>query len=597
MFFTKYDPLTPEYVEEQVKAAGKASGDSCPCLKGLKFAVKLDGEYAPAKLEYDIKDEQELIVTENDATYTAPYSAITQGPITILTHLIPGSSRGWHLVIDRRSWAVTAFETWFGITVPVGLDLFGQKTEPDYYRDIPREIQREYYFGWLDMGDNEKPAKLHTNTNRIEGRGLYWKYDNGYEILTFNPSVVCTTFTELGGEQGGITVTNPADYIRIDDENYIYARWEVEFSGKMWIEVMNFFDFTAAGMEFGFEKDNSLSYKLHRAELELTGDVAHLETITYAGDKARPMASTLGKKKGGRYSYRPMDIDVPMPREEAMAHAERAKAVFGGRNIMDSGNNMAYKFDLVGKKFKIWSDNEKYAQAPWSGEKGKPWEYQFVDNTTLKWRFGGRKWQEDQYRCFEPDKDLYFFAHLMTGDPDFSMVAHIIDLRNGLATTIKTGIGNWQSEWEAGANVFFGTHDLGNVKAPFARRHQFTDELLGRAFAWAYSDTMNSIHVYSSPESYSWTIFGEDNCGGATWSSPCFYIKLRPEVYLFQWVEEKCNGSQGLVVMNRKIQHDGGFFYGVSHNGLMINITGAFMRELGKFEIKKYFDRVDGIKY
>lgn len=595
MFFTNYDPLTTELVEEKVQAAGRAAGESCGCLAGLKFIARLEGEYAPAKLEYDIKDEKELVVTENDATYTAPYAAISQGPITLLTHLIPGSSRGWHLIIDRRTWAVTAFETWFGITVPVGADLFGTKG-PDYYRDIPREIQREYYFGWLDKGDNEKPEKLHTTTNRIEGRGLHWDFDNGYELLTFFPSVTCCTLTELGKAQGSITVTNPADYIRIDDENYIYARWEVEFSGKMWIELLNFFDFTAAGVDFGFEEDNSLTYRLHRAELELTGDAAHLEQITSFGDKERPMAA-MHKAKGWRYAYRPMDIDVPMTRKEALAHAAEKRMLFGeGRNIMASGNNLAENFDLVGKKFKVWADNEKYAAAPWSGEKGTPWEYWFVDETTLKWRYGGRRWHEERYKCFEPDKDLYFFGHLLTGDPDYSMVAHVIDLKNGLATTIKTGIGNWQSEWEAGANVHFGTVEYGDLKAPFARRHHFTDELLGHCFAWAYSEVMSSIHVYSSPESSSWTIFSSDNSGGATWSSPCFYIKLRPDVYLFQWVEEKCNGSQGLVVMNRKIQHDGGFFYGVSHNGLSLNITGAFMRELGYFDIKKYFDRVPGIK-
>ena len=329
MFFTNYNPLTPEYVEEKAKAIGAAVGGGCGCLKGMKFDVKLEGQFAPAKLAYEIKDEKELVVTENDATYTAPYTAISQGPITIMTHLIPGCSRGWHLVIDRRTWAVTAFETWFGITVPVGMDLFGMKKEPDYYRDIPREIQREYYFGWLDMGNNEKP-KFHTTTNRIEGRGLHWKYDCGYEFLTFNPSQYCTTLSELGTAQGGITVTNPADYIRIDDENYIYARWEVEFSGKMWIEVMNFFDFTAAGLEFGFEKDDSLTYNMHRAELDLTGDAAHLEQINSFGDKERPLASTMGQKKGGRYAYRPMDIDVPMPREEALAHAAERQMIFGG---------------------------------------------------------------------------------------------------------------------------------------------------------------------------------------------------------------------------------------------------------------------------
>ncbi len=62
MFFTKFDPLTPEYVEENAKAIGRAAGDSCPCLKGMKFTVKLEGEFAPKKLSYEITDKNELIV-------------------------------------------------------------------------------------------------------------------------------------------------------------------------------------------------------------------------------------------------------------------------------------------------------------------------------------------------------------------------------------------------------------------------------------------------------------------------------------------------------------------------------------------------------
>lgn len=589
MFFTKFDPLTTAYVDEKVIGHGAASGASCPCLKGLQFTARLEGEYAPTELKYHILDKKNLTVTENGTSYDAPYAAVTQGELTILTHTIPGTSRGWHLVIDRRTWACTAFETWFGITVPVGADLFGTR-QPDHYRDIPREVQRQYYFGWLDKGDNEKPARLHTTTNRLEGRGLHWKYDCGYELLTFNPSVVCTTFTELNREKGNITMTNPADFIRIDDEYYIYARWDVEFSGKMWLEVMNFFDMAAVGVELGFEEDNSLTYRLHRAQLDVTGDVAHLEKITVFGDKEPPMAA-LKNVKGARCSYRPMDIDVPMPREEALQHARESQHIFGGgQNIMASGNNLPRCYDLVGRKFKVWPDNEKYAQAPWSGKRDKAWEYQILSNDTLKWRCGGRIWHEEKYVCFQPDKNLYFFSHMLEGDPDFAMVSQIVDFDNALTTTVRCGIGNWHSEWESGATVAFGTLEYGDLKAPFARRHQFTDELVGHSFAWAYSETMSSIHVYSSPESYSWTIFQGDNSGGSTWSSPCFYIKLRPQVYLFQWVEENCNGSQGLVIMNRKTQHDGGFFYGVSHNGLMLNTTGAFMRELGKFDIMKYFE-------
>ena len=47
MFFTKFDPLTKEYVDEKIGAAPAPAGQSCPCLAGLKFAVKLEGEFAP----------------------------------------------------------------------------------------------------------------------------------------------------------------------------------------------------------------------------------------------------------------------------------------------------------------------------------------------------------------------------------------------------------------------------------------------------------------------------------------------------------------------------------------------------------------------
>ncbi|NMA24511.1 MAG: hypothetical protein GX936_02470, partial [Clostridiales bacterium] len=302
MFFTDFNPMTEAEISRKIAAKSKADGPECSLLAGWSFKVRLEGEYAPAQLEYTIQEDGRLTVSENGINYNTPYSAIALGRVVLLTHLIPGTSRGWHLIIDTRTYALTAFETWFGIEVPVGGDLFGMR-EPTGTRRIPREIQRHYHFGWSDFGTNQKPEKLHTMTNGIEGRGLHWQYDNGYELLTFFPSVVCSTLVELSDPRGGITMANPSDYIRIDDEFYIYARWEVEFSGKMWIEVLNFFELKAAGVEFGFGEDDELTYALHTAELEITGDAAHMEQITSFGDKEPPMAMLKGK--GARYAYRP----------------------------------------------------------------------------------------------------------------------------------------------------------------------------------------------------------------------------------------------------------------------------------------------------
>ena len=180
---------------------------------------------------------------------------------------------------------------------------------------------------------------------------------------------------------------------------------------------------------------------------------------------------------------------------------------------------------------------------------------------------------------------------MLTGDPDFANLTHAVDFTNGLATTVRARIGSWRSWWEVGSEVRFGTLQYGDLAAPFARRHHFTDDLVGRCYAWSYSKMLNSIHMYSAPESYSWTILREDGSGGPTWSSPCWFVKLRPDAYLFQWVEENCNGKQGLVVINPRILHDGGFFFGVGTEGLSLNTTGAYGRELGRCDILKYFGK------
>ncbi|NLA85808.1 MAG: hypothetical protein GX847_00695 [Clostridiales bacterium] len=591
MFFIEFNPMTEPEVNKKVMAKSRADGSQpLAVLAGLSFKACLEGDFAPAQLEYKIHDASRLTVIENGTGYDTLYSAITLDRVVLLTHLIPGTSRGWHLVIDTKTFALTAFETWFGIEVPVGGDLFGMR-EPNGTRQIPREIQRHYHFGWADLGTNAKPDKLHTTTNRLEGRGLHWQYDNGYELLTFFPSVVCSTLVELSDPRGGITMTNPSDYIRIDDEFYVYSRWEVEFNGKMWIEVLNFFDLKATGVEFGFGEDDELTYSLHTAVLEITGDAAHLEQITSFGDKEPPMAMLKGK--GARYAYRPKDIDIPMTKEEAHRHAAEAQSIFetGGPNIMASGNNLPIVDYLAGKKFTVRLDGEKHTAAPWAGTREPVYEYDVVSKDILKWRVPGGTWQEEKYTAFEPAKDLILFSHMLTGDPDFANVTQAVDFSNGLATTVRAQVGSWHSEWEIGAYAKFGVLEYGDIVPPFARRHHFTTDLVGKSYAWAYSDTMSSIHVYSSPESYSWTIFQDNNSGGATWSSPCFFIKLREDAYLFQWVEENCNGSQGLVVFNPYILHDGGFFFGVGHTGLRLNITGAYARSLGSFNIMKYFDK------
>lgn len=591
MFFKEYDPLTPEEVYRKLDTHRRPDGGS-ERMAGLAFALRLEGAYAPAQLDYEFLDDRTLRCTENGVSYEAPYGAVRLGEVWFFSHLVPGTDRGWHCVLDRRTGAVTAFETWFGIEVPTGTDPMGMAPPVGETMAIPREVQRQYSFGWADFGDNARPERLHGTTNRLEGRGLHWRYSDGYEILSFFPSVLCSTVVELGEKAGGITVAHPTDYLRIDDETFILCRGEAEFSGRLWIEVVNFLDCRAVGLTLGIGEDDGFVYAFHSASLTITGDCAHLEAISDYGETLLPSRSTVDAR-GGRYTYRPKRFRKPADHAEALRLAREHSVILEENNLnrMASKNGLAATDFLVGKQFSVKPDCAPQTVSPWAGNCSLVYEYDVLSASRLRWRASGGEWQEEKYICFEPARGLFLFSHMLTGDPDFANLTHAVDFTNGLATTVRAQIGSWRSWWEVGSEVCFGTLQYGDLVPPFARRHHFTDDLVGRCYAWSYSKMLNSIHVYSAPESYSWTILREDGSGGPTWSSPCWFVKLRSDAYLFQWVEENCNGKQGLVVINPHILHDGGFFFGVGTEGLSLNTTGAYGRELGRCDILKYFGK------
>ncbi len=588
MFFKEYTELTAEEVYAKLDA-GRAPEGSAADLTGLAFSARLEGEFAPKQLDYEFLDAKTLRCTENGRTFTAPYGAACLGEVALFSHLVPGTDRGFHCVLDRRSGAVTVFETWFGTVVATGVDHMN-RAEPLGSKSVPREVQRQYSFGWADRGDDVKPEKLHGTTNRLEGRGLHWNYSTGYEILSFFPSVLCATVVELGEKQGGITVAHPTDFLRIDDEYYILCRGEVEFSGKLWIELVSFMDCAAVGLELGIGEDDAFVYRFHSAKLTITGDCAHLEAIADYGEELTPAASA-GTGRGARYAYRPKNFTKPADREETLRIARENPMILARNdaNHMASRNGLPPSDMLVGKRFSVKPDCAPHTASPWAGDGSVVYEYDVLTADRLRWRMNAGEWQEEKYLCFEPARGIAFFSHMVTGDPSFANLTHAVDFTDGLSTTIRAQIGSWRSYWEVGSQVSFGTIEYGDLVPPFARRHHFTDELVGRSYAWSYGKMLNSIHVYSSPESYSWTIFRPDGSGGPTWSSPCYYIKLRSDAYILQWAEENCNGKQGLVVINPQLLHDGGFFYGVGTDGLLLNSTGAFGRELGRCDILKYF--------
>lgn len=561
MFFYKYTKLTSDQITKKLAGTPVARCASQVSQaftdKGARVVLDDGGE-----LKYDFFCKSRLSLAENGGeSVECPYLTLEMGEIVLLTHLIPGTQRGWNVVFDFRTHLVTAFEIWFS-----------------GYSDN-REVQRQIHYGWADFFGGEPPKERHALTNRLEGKGFWWRDDMGSETLTFFPSVIYSTFVETNHPRGGITICAPSDYIRINDHLFIYSRVEAEFSGVFVLEVINLFRIEKIGIRLGFDDNDELDYAMYTARGRITGQAASFEAMNNYGTQLQyEEHMDVKPDKGWRPVYRPGKLHESMTKGQVEEAVARDCSIFRGGSIMAGSNNMELSERLVGLKFTVRLDD------------GPAFDYAVSDISHLRWSPAGEeRWHDEVYQAFEPAEKLILFSHMLTGSADHRNFTIAADFSNGLVTCVDAHIGNWRTDWEVGHKARFGILETEGVTPPLVRRHGFTTELVGSSFTWTYGDSMSSVHVYSSPESYSWTIFMPDYAGGMTWSSPCFYVKLREDAYLFSWVEETCNGNQGIMVFNPRTMHDGGFFFGVSPSGLSLTSLGAVARTAGSFDIMPYF--------
>ncbi|NLV50455.1 MAG: hypothetical protein GXY20_07170 [Clostridiales bacterium] len=568
-FFDTYTPLSEEQIRQKltpVPSPACASASWCG-LNGKSIKIILDD--GPV-LEYTFTRDT-LRLTEGGARpVEAPYAAKELEGIILLTHMIPDTVRGYNVVIDSGTNLVTAFEVWF-----CGF-------EPD-----KREVWRHCMQGYVDTG-GPAPEKRHGLTNRIEGTGTHWIDDNGREMLYFFPSVIWSSYVELSNPRGGITITAPSDYYKISDKYYIYSRSEQEYSGCFTLEVIDLFTVRHIGVRLGFDLNDALDYTMYSGSGEVTGRCTNLEPLTDYGtenpfdEKRREKFRQEGK--GSRPSYRPRFMHKDYTKEEVDEIIRKNLRCFKGRTIMTSANTLEPCGYMTGKRFNLRYDN------------GLVWEYDILDASRLKWRLEGESdWHEEVYQGIEPSKDIILFSHVCTGSDPLRNPTHAVDFSNGLTTCVDARLGNGRKPWEVGHEAYFGILDMdGGPTPPVTARHGFTTELVGKAYSWVYGEHMQSIHVYSTPESYSWTIMLQKNTGGFMWSSPCLYVKLREDAYLMSWTEDACNGNQGTFILNPWIMHDGGFFFGIGDTDgqpdVHLNPLGAYARPLAGYDLMRFFE-------
>ena len=568
-FYDKHTALTLEQISEKLTPAPapKCASPGWKGLEGRELKLVQDNGLI---LRYSFGKDT-LTLCENDGEQIeAPYAARKLEGFVLVSHMIPGTVRGYELILEEKRGLTAVYEVWFG------------GFEPD-----KREVWREYSFGYIDNGA-EPPTERYTLTNRIEGTGTHWLDDNGKEMLYFFPSVIWSAFVELSDPRGGITITAPSDFFQVDDRFYIYSRVEQEYSGGFTLEIIDMMTVRHVGVRLGFDVNDELDYQLYEGKGEWIGRSTNLEILTDYGKKIpfseQHLKALAAAGKGARPSYRPRFMHKDYSEEEVEEIIRTNTRLFKGTSIMTSRNTMEVTEYMAGKSFRLKYDD------------GPTWEYEITDKNHLRWKTDeDREWHEELYEGFEAAKDLVIFAHICTGSRPLRCPTHCVDFSNGLATCVDAQVGNGRKPWEVGHKAVFGVLEMeGGPVPPVTRRHGFTRELLGKAYAWTYGEHMQSIHCYTSPESYSWTIILAGNTGGFMWSSPCLYVKLREDAYLMSWTEDACNGNQGIFILNPRLMHDAGFFFGIGDTegtpDLHLHAMGAFARPLAGFDLDRFYE-------
>jgi hypothetical protein len=575
----KYTKLTEKQIARKLGATvngPKSVSGFSDVLAGKSLKIVTDNGLA---LSYSFKSKNKLTLSENSETpIDAGYGALTLKQMVFFSHMVPGTLKGYNIFVDFDTNLVTVFEVWF----------CGGKDSQDQVLD-DREVQRQIYFGYVDIAGQNPPKERHHTTNRIVGKGMHWKQDTGIETLEFYTSVVSSNFVELTRHKDPLSFCSPSDYVLVNDNVFIYDRTECEFSGIMTLFVADLFTETQTGVRLGFCEKDELEYYMFRGTGKGVGHLTRLEPFDEHGEYIslgmRPQSQKAAR--GQRAVYRPYRDFVGISEEEMHKAAEKSTVAFpwdpdsAREEVSGSMEANAPPLSelLAGKGFILRYDHE-----------GPVWEYRVAGRKTLQWRNEGEtEWRTESYRAFEFDEKLIFFSHMHGGSRPRQNVKIALDLTNGLTTCIVSRMGTAYHANEISYQTFFGVAEMEGIRAPRYVRHGFTNELVGKGFTRAYSDTLASMHLYTTPHSASWTIYTEDQTLGMQWSAPCIYVKLRDGVYLFNQHEDAGTANETCIAINEKTMRVCGFGYYGDGQGVKLNVIGAIARPVGCFDVKDFF--------
>ncbi len=204
---------------------------------------------------------------------------------------------------------------------------------------------------------------------------------------------------------------------------------------------------------------------------------------------------------------------------------------------------------------------------------GEGREYRFDFGKLHELRFSEDGGEEKTCYCNVKtmDDEIFLVNQLIPGYPCSRQVTLIADMKSGNATICDAHVGTEHSNIDVGREFFFGKLD-GEFPEELPA-HCFTDELVGKAIDWDYGRIVIK-HMYTSNLYYTYS-HPSKTYGAWMATNPADYVKLRDNIFLFSFVEERQHGLQALFVIDLNRYHDIGCFYGVSADHMTSACIGA----------------------
>ena len=341
---------------EQVKAAVLAGGgpvsasELSKALVNKEICIELDNEgVAPPSLKYSFKCEKKLVLVENGGEpVECAYGALELGKYVLFTHMVPGTLRGYTAVLDMATGRAAVTEMWFIDYEGTPVEKLNRPLTADDVTNlgffVNREVERQVYKGRFVCEGVPAAESRFFRSFRLDNKMVKWDDDIGRQRVFTYVTNYFSTMVEVDTPDGEDVITFPSDYLQLDDCTFFYDVGEVEYAGRLSVEVIDLYTMKKIGMTMGINEDDKFEFFLYTAKGRYLGQFATFYDFNDDGDVAPPFMSKRVDPtvKGSRCTYRTSVLSGQPTSDEINALCGNVVEFEQAGSSMASGNKMEY---------------------------------------------------------------------------------------------------------------------------------------------------------------------------------------------------------------------------------------------------------------